>query len=92
MATNWCIQKGVVCDRVAASGYCAQTACTRVFQTNEPRQTNAERIRAMSDKELRRFFAKVVDCVGCPPSNPEECIDDCEKCWEIYLETSAEED
>ena len=29
MATNWCIQKGVVCDRVAASGYCTQTACTR---------------------------------------------------------------
>lgn len=33
MGTNWCIQKGVICDRVAASGYCVQTACTKVFQT-----------------------------------------------------------
>lgn len=52
MATNWCIQKGVICDRVAASGYCAQSACTKVFQTGTARQTNADRIRAMSDEEL----------------------------------------
>ena len=57
MATNWCIQKGVVCDRVAASGYCAQTACTKVFQNGATRQTNADRIRAMSDEELKKFLS-----------------------------------
>lgn len=56
MATSWCIQKGVICDRVAASGYCAQTACTRVFQSIENRNTNADRIRSMSDEELQKFL------------------------------------
>ena len=42
----------MICDRVAASGYCAQSACTKVFQTGTARQTNADRIRAMSDEEL----------------------------------------
>lgn len=42
----------MICDRVAASGYCAQSACTKVFQTGTARQTNGARIRAMSDEEL----------------------------------------
>lgn len=50
MAINYCFEKGVCCDRVAASGYCAQTACTRVFNHNK--KTNGDRIRAMSDEEL----------------------------------------
>lgn len=57
MAQNWCITKGVVCDRVAASGYCAQTVCTRVFQNEQQMQrTNADRIRSMSDEELAKFL------------------------------------
>lgn len=62
VATNWCIQRGVICDRVAASGYCAQSACTKVFQTGTARQTNADRIRAMSDQELAAFLSGV--CYG----------------------------
>lgn len=59
MATNWCITKGIVCDRVSASGYCAQSACTRVFRSYVPIQTNADHIRSMSDEELWEFLHDV---------------------------------
>lgn len=55
-------------------------------------KTNADRIRATSDEELIRFQASLIKTLGCPPNNPEVCIDDCEKCWGIYLRQPWEED
>lgn len=50
----------MICDRVAASGYCAQTACTRIFQNSTLRKTNADRIRSMTDEELLDFMVKTI--------------------------------
>ena len=55
-------------------------------------ETNADRIRAMSDEELIQFQAALIKTLGCPPSNPEVCIDDCKKCWGIYLRQPLEEE
>lgn len=30
----YCLEKGVYCDRTSTSGHCAQTACTRTFQSD----------------------------------------------------------
>lgn len=48
-------------------------------------QTNADRIRAMSDEELARVFDR-----GCPPDRPpKECMKywhvGCEGCWADWL-------
>lgn len=67
MATNWCIQKGVICDRVAASGYCSQSACTRTFQMRPICQTNADHIRAMNDEELASFLCDFL--TSCEPEH-----------------------
>lgn len=55
-------------------------------------RTNADRIRSMSDEELEEFFGRVARTAGCPPPNQMDCMDDCEKCWDIYLRKPAEED
>lgn len=58
----------------------------------EPTTTNADHIRAMSDEKLIQFQAALIKTLGCPPSNPEVCIDDCKKCWGIYLRQPLEEE
>ena len=55
-------------------------------------KTNADRIRAMEDEELTEFFGRVARTAGCPPPNQMDCMDDCEKCWGVYLGKPAEED
>lgn len=99
MATNWCIQKGVICDRVAASGYCAQTACTRIFQNSTLRKTNADRVRSMTDEELAVYLSENSwDCNDCKSGqenmdNPFaiRCDKKCaEHCLE-WLQQSAKE-
>lgn len=55
-------------------------------------ETKADHIQAMSDEELIRFQASLIKTLGCPPNNPEVCIDDCEKCWGIYLRQPWEGD
>lgn len=105
MATNWCIQKGVVCDRVAASGYCAQTACTEVFQNWATRQTNADRIRSMSDDELASALVRYEGSEKRPTPygghehkfygpNGEECgtREYAVQMWTDWLRQPAEED
>lgn len=52
--------------------------------------TKGDRIRAMSDDELKKFFAAICEALGCPPNNPETCIDDCEECWGAYISQPAE--
>lgn len=55
-------------------------------------EINADHIRAMSDEELLKFFCKVSDYAGCPPTKRIKCVDNCEHCWRIYLRLPAEED
>lgn len=51
------------------------------------KQTNADRIRSMSDEELAVFIDHVS---GCPPRH-EDCIEsgDCEACWLDWLKQEA---
>ena len=58
--------------------------CTNYMPRQKP-QTNADRIRAMSDEELARVFNR-----GCPPDRPpKECVKywsvGCEGCWADWL-------
>ena len=58
--------------------------------------TNADRIRAMSYKELAKLFTHTV-ADGCPPDMDWECTKDCDgwdgcdACWERWLQQPAEE-
>ena len=53
-------------------------------------QTNADRIRAMTDEELASFIDHIS---GCPPKREDcDCIeseDDCEACWLDWLRQEA---
>jgi hypothetical protein len=50
-------------------------------------QTNADRIRAMSDEELTQFL----NTRGCPSENHINCFEmPCEHCWEKWLKQPAE--
>lgn len=50
--------------------------------------TWGDRIRAMTDEELAWFYAKkIASCYGCEAST----IEDCAKCWKIWLKEPAEE-
>ena len=56
-----------------------------------PPQTNADRIRAMSDEELLDFFRYR----GCPPDRlTGKCVKVgvCEECWADWLKQPAEEE
>lgn len=56
---------------------------------NDPK-TKGDCIRDMNDDELKKFFASICEALGCPPNNPETCIDDCEECWGAYISQPAE--
>ena len=49
-----------------------------------PTQTNADRIRAMSDEELAEVFGKLVHCGGCPMR--DSCKVDELPCDNVMLE------
>lgn len=51
----------------------------------DSRQTNADRIRNMSDEELADFL----DDVGIPPCDCC-CHNECESCWKDWLQSEAE--
>ena len=47
-------------------------------------QTNADRIRSMSDEELAEFFSEKMDCAPCPASEEVEC--GCDRCVDLIKE------
>ena len=57
---------------------------------SEP-QTNADRIRAMTDEELARFMWNCAQPC-CPPINCAFKKCDAEKCWLSWLKSPAEND
>jgi hypothetical protein len=79
---------GDVCDKCAHSEYCDMatfgghnpkiTACCKFARRH---QTNADRIRAMTDEELAEKIAALMACMECPllemceRANPRRCID-----------------
>lgn len=65
------------------------------FGLGDP-QTNADRIRAMSDEEIAKIFTSAV-ADGCPPKIDWDCAKDeygwdaCDACWCKWLQQPAEE-
>ena len=54
-------------------------------------QTNADRIRAMTDEKLAELFWIRADCELCPNKEPY-CSDDCKKHWLDWLKEEAASD
>ncbi|MBO5970725.1 MAG: hypothetical protein J6S14_19805 [Clostridia bacterium] len=53
-------------------------------------QTNADRIRAMTDEELAKFIASQrTDCYHCPVM---ECVDACKVSWLNWLKSPADKE
>ena len=59
---------------------------------HDPRITNADRVRAMSDEELATFMAERNACLRPNLRTKDECwqYDDCEACWLDWLKQEAE--
>ena len=60
----------------------------------EPKPTNGDKIRQMSNERLAGFISSRVECLGgalgladCP-GNQMDCV----KCWEIWLNAPAKEE
>ena len=59
-------------------------------------ETNADRIRSMTDEELANFLFPLGSCPivadGLPFNESADCADDCEKCWLDWLKKEVESD
>ena len=65
---------------------CKQTNCNACCPLTQP-QTNADRIRAMSDEELAEFISSC----GCP-DHARNCADSCKDCTMDWLKQPVEVD
>ena len=67
------------------------SSCTDMIgePTNWTPQTNADRIRAMTDEELAKFAYSF----PCPPQiTPNQCRHDCDRCWLDWLKQEVYND
>ena len=55
------------------------------------KQTNADRIRSMSDEELAGYMSDVQTYGGCPNHGAQDCQEDCSKCWLDWLRQEAQD-
>ena len=58
---------------------------------SKPKQTNADRIRSMTDEELEKLLISVCNQKECPPHYVEPCRLDCKsgECWAKWLRQEA---
>lgn len=52
-------------------------------------QSNADRIRSMTDEELAEYMGDVQTWGGCPNHGARNCQEDCSKCWLDWLRQEA---
>ena len=69
-------------DSVQYMSRCKPDICQSIVPINR-----YQMIRSLDDEQLLEFFLTVTKCVGCPPTNPSDCIDSCKECWANYLES-----
>jgi len=91
------------CGMLNSRGFCSLTACRfpvvnrlgtwqeRIL-ANKPKQTNADRIRAMTDEELATFMEDTATWGGCPNNGARDCTSDCGMCWARWLKSPVEVD
>lgn len=65
-------------------GSCGKTA-KRAFS-----QTNADRIRQMTDEELAQYMGDVQTWGGCPNHGARNCMENCADCWLDWLKQEEE--
>lgn len=59
-----------------------------IIKEYKTKQTNADKLRSLSNWDLAMFFGKSGEC---PPSNPK-CEHECNICWYEWLESEVEND
>ena len=57
----------------------------REFIKNQRKQSNADRIRNMTDEELAKFLSECADCATCQLVNPKNCRTE-ETCTKTFVE------
>lgn len=62
-----------------------------VFNPCNKPQTNADRIRSMTDEELAELFWIRADCELCP-NRKQYCSDDCKRAWLSWMKEEATDD
>lgn len=75
-----------VCPHMTVLGgksYCNATPCQLTGEL--PKQSNADRIRDMTDEELAKFLSECADCATCQLVNPKNCGTE-EACAKAFLE------
>lgn len=70
-------------DSVQYMCHCKPDICQSIVPINR-----YQMIRTLDDEQLFEFFLAVSKCVGCPPTNPSVCVDNCKDCWANYLEST----
>ena len=65
--------------------------CQNCENFEPKKQTNADRLRAMTDEELADHFAYYKFICPSNIENSEQCIKECEKCWMNWLKQAATE-
>lgn len=70
-------------DSVQYMCRCKPDICQSIVPINR-----YQMIRTLDDEQLFEFFLAVSKCVGCPPTNPSDCVDNCKDCWANYLEST----
>lgn len=77
------------CDRPPYKSPCSECDSGSKWEKNAPnRQTNADRIRAMTDEEMAHYFSEQPDaCPGRAGCSGKNCYD----CWLAWLKQEASE-
>lgn len=92
---NGCIYRSAdnICKFWSKDGiesYCDSYSCEKKTQSN------ADRIRSISDEELAEWLAILTDCVNCPCRDPHDQCDtvdgSCKKQWLNWLKEEAKGD
>lgn len=97
------------CSNRNSFGYCRTTVCINEhyrqeqwgspITTNKSErvvkkpETNADRIRSMTDEELAEWMAKYCErkTVFCPNFGAHDCQESCEQCWLDWLKQEVTE-
>lgn len=95
------VKYGDICDKCAHCGYCDMatfggheppiTACS---QFKEKSQTNADRLRAMSDAEIADFLCDIGECDRRCPAKIGDCIfsdSNCRSAWLDWLKQEVKD-
>ena len=95
------VKYGDICDNCLHETYCNTarfkpigghnshtTACSQFIARH---QTNADRIRAMTDEELAVWLSDMHDSVTCPNNGAIDCNPSCKRCWLNWLKQEVDD-